>query len=206
MQYWHELVTFKSWEKLQELKAKKLEFVLIGGWACYLWAKSHKSKDIDVLVDLAELARLKAEFSLKKNTRLKKYEFSMDGISIDVYVLFYSKFVLPAEYVVKNTVMLDGFRVPKPEVLLLLKQQAELERKHSEKGLKDRIDIIDLLVKSNFDFEKYLNIVEEFGLLEYWKRLVEIVNSFREASYLGMGIQELKREKKRIIAALKAKR
>lgn len=204
MQYWNELVTSKSWEKLRELKAKKLEFVLIGGWACYLWAKSHKSKDIDILVDLTELARLKAEFSLKKNTRLKKYEFSMDDISVDVYVLFYSKFVLPVEYIAKNTVMVRGFRVPKPEILLLLKQQAELERKHSEKGLKDRIDIMDLLVKSDFDFESYLNIVKEFGLSEYWKRLVEIVNSFKEASYLGIGIQELKREKKRVLAALKA--
>jgi len=205
MQYWNELVTLKSWEKLQELKAKKLEFVLIGGWACYLWAKSHKSKDVDILVDLTELARLKANFQLKKNTRLKKYEFSMDGISVDVYVLFYSKFVLPAEYVAKNTVMVEGFRVPRPEILLLLKQQAEFERKHSEKGFKDRIDIMDLLLKSDFDFESYLNIVKEFGLLEYWKRLVEIVSSFREAPYLGMAIQDLKKEKKRILTALKAK-
>ena len=49
MEYWNELITQKSWDVLQKLK--KINFVLIGGWASYLWTSSHKSKDIDIIVD-----------------------------------------------------------------------------------------------------------------------------------------------------------
>ena len=57
MTYWHELITEKSWQLLQELKGK-FRFKLIGGWAVYLLTKAQKSKDIDIIVDIAELQKV----------------------------------------------------------------------------------------------------------------------------------------------------
>jgi len=57
MQFYHNLITEKSFEHLKGFK-KKYNFVLIGGWAVYLYSKSLKSKDIDIIVDYDELAKM----------------------------------------------------------------------------------------------------------------------------------------------------
>ena len=54
MEYYHDLVTQKSWEELQQLR-KIIDFVLIGGWATYLYTKTLKSKDIDIIKTLSTL-------------------------------------------------------------------------------------------------------------------------------------------------------
>ncbi len=204
MQYWNEVITERSWNKLQELKRMKLKFILIGGWACYLWTKAQKSKDIDIIVDLEELYKFKGMFSLRKNPRLKRYEAVVDGVDIDIYVPHYSKLALPVKFIIKESTMFEGFDVCKPEALLILKQQAEFARKNSEKGLKDRIDIMGLLIKTDFDFAKYLNIVKEFHLEHFRKRLIEIVSSFREYSYLNMSWQKLRKERQKILSNIKS--
>lgn len=79
MQYYHKLVTDKSYQFLQNLK-RSYEFVLIGGWAVYLYTQALKSKDIDIIVDYKELAKLKENFDVFKNDRLKKYEIKTGGI------------------------------------------------------------------------------------------------------------------------------
>ena len=43
-EFWSEVVTRASWEKMQEL-SKNYDFIVIGGWSAYLWTKMHKSKD-----------------------------------------------------------------------------------------------------------------------------------------------------------------
>ena len=73
MEYWSTIITQKSWEILQQIKPK-IDFVLIGGWATYLWTRAHKSKDIDIVIDFDELAKLRKKYSVKKNDNLKKYE------------------------------------------------------------------------------------------------------------------------------------
>ena len=50
MAYYHDIITQKSWEELKTLN-KKVKFVLIGGWATYLYTKELKSKDIDILIN-----------------------------------------------------------------------------------------------------------------------------------------------------------
>ena len=87
MEYWNIIITEKSWRILQKIR-KEINFVLIGGWAAYLWTKSHKSKDIDIVVDFKELYNLKFNYNLKKNDALKKYEITVDEVDIDIYVPF----------------------------------------------------------------------------------------------------------------------
>src|SRR3989338_3030601 len=93
MEYWHDLITEKSWKLLQQLRGK-FRFVLIGGWAVYLLARTQKSKDIDVIVDIETLQKLKGGYDLRKNDDLRKYEIKADDVDVDIYVPFYSKLAI----------------------------------------------------------------------------------------------------------------
>ncbi|HLD43426.1 MAG TPA: hypothetical protein VJB08_05585, partial [Candidatus Nanoarchaeia archaeon] len=145
MEYWNTLITEKSWNVLKELN-KKIKFTLIGGWAAYLWSHSHKSKDIDIVVEFGELEKIKKAYKLKKNDNLRKYEITIDEIDVDIYVPYYSRLAVPAEDIRKYAEKIENFNVVKPEILLILKQAAEYDRQESEKGLKDRIDIMGILL------------------------------------------------------------
>src|SRR3989338_1584014 len=203
MPYWNELITEKSWEMIQELQKKKIKFVLIGGWAARLYTKAQKSRDIDIIVDFEELSKLKQLFDLSKNERLHKYEFHMGEIDIDVYVGHFSKLSVPVEEAAKKTRRMEGFSVVEPEALLILKQGAELARKESEKGFKDRLDIMNLLLNAEIDFAEYNNMLQKYNIPHLKQRLVEIVQGFREGKYLDMNPAELKRSRQALLEKIK---
>src|SRR3989304_5263640 len=93
MAYYHELVTQKSWEELQKLK-KLVDFVLIGGWATYLYTKGLKSKDIylphfsqigipiEVLVDKAKSVEGFAVLEINYLVALKIFALQQRGRSL----------------------------------------------------------------------------------------------------------------------------
>ena len=116
MEFWNSLLTEKSWEILHELR-KKYEFVLIGGWAIYLLTKQHKSKDIDIVVSINELQKLKQE-NLIKNDRLRKYGIKSGDVDIDIYVEHFSELAIPTDYVKRHSIKIEGFNVVLPEILL----------------------------------------------------------------------------------------
>jgi len=185
MEFWNDIATENSWKVLIRMR-KEFDFILIGGWACYLLTRAIKSRDIDIIVDFETLEKLRRKYSLKKTGFLRKYEMVMDETSVDVYVTFYSRFPLPPEELQK-TIGAEGFRLPRPEVLLILKQSAELERKDSAKGQKDRIDIMNLLLNSGIDMASYDGLLKKYGLGNYMERLKRIVRESRkEFSYLGI--------------------
>ena len=200
MEFWNSLLTEKSWNILQDLK-KKFDFVLIGGWANYLWTKTHKSKDIDIIIDLKTLYILKENYRLIKNDRLKKYEIKIDDIDIDIYVPHYSKLSLPVEFIQKNVTVVEGFKVIIPEVLLILKQGAELDRGHSIKGQKDRIDIMTLLFYSDIDFKKYKEILKIYHL-DYLNELKRIIKIFKDLKHLNANVKNFKKKKEEILKKL----
>jgi len=200
MEFWNSLLTEKSWNILQDLK-KKFDFVLIGGWANYLWTKTHKSKDIDIIIDLKTLYILKENYRLIKNDRLKKYEIKIDDIDIDIYVPHYSKLSLPVEFIQKNATVVEGFKVIIPEVLLILKQGAELDRGHSIKGQKDRIDIMTLLFYSDIDFKKYKEILKIYHL-DYLNELKRIIKIFKDLKHLNANVKNFKKKKEEILKKL----
>lgn len=200
MEFWNDIAIDRSFKILQELR-REFDFVLIGGWAVYFLTKAIKSKDIDIIVDFKDLTRLKIKMNIQKNDFLKKYEGEVEGVSIDIYVPYYSEFVVPPEEILKNTVRVESFRIPKPAILLILKQQAELQRKNSVKGQKDRVDIICLAKSGKVNWKHYKQLVKKFGVEEYEKRLLEIVRSARvEFEYLGIkNLREVRKMKDRII-------
>jgi len=203
MEFWHDALVEKSWKVLQELR-KRYEFILLGGWAVYLYTKALKSKDIDLIVDYSTLGRMGRELPLKKNERLKKYELLVNDVEVDVYVPYFSYLGIPVEDVVANVRVLEGFKVPTPEVLLILKQTAEIERAGSVKGLKDRIDILALLIYSEIELNHYLSLVDKYSLSSYRDRLMYLVETAdREFKELGItNPRHIKQLKKKILAGI----
>lgn len=193
MEFWNELLTEKSFTLLKELTTKKFRFILIGGWAVYLLTKTHKSKDIDIILpDFTSLEYLKKHYTLKKNDTLKKYEITFGEIDLDIYVPFYSKLTLPVEEIIKYTTTIENIEVVIPEVLLILKQGAEKERSHSVKGMKDRVDIVILLLFSDVNIARYKELVKKYKLQGYQEQLKRILVQFKELKYLNLNPREFK--------------
>lgn len=206
MEFWNEIIIDKSFKVLQELK-KRFDFVLIGGWAVYFLTRAIKSKDIDLIVDFENLMKMKSVLELKKTDFLKKYEGEIEGISIEIYVPYYSEFAVPVEEILKNVIVVENFKIPKPEILLILKQQAEMQRRESVKGQKDRIDIISLLMNEKINWKDYKVLVKKFGIKEYEERLKEIVRTAKtEFEYLGIkDLRKIKKFKDKILKNLAGK-
>ena len=100
----------------------------------------------------------------------------------------------------------EGFKTPKPEPLLVLKQQAYLERIDSIKGLKDRVDIMSLLINGVVDIDEYEKLIDRYGISHYKDELEKIVrNSKEEFRYLGIdNPREIKKLKKELLDLLKS--
>ena len=203
-EFWHEVLTRASWEMLKEL-SKKYEFVLIGGWAVFLWTGRLKSKDIDVVVDFKALEQMREEFALVKNERLRKYEVSFEKFDIDVYVPFYSRLALPLEEL--KVVKLQGIRTVSAEELLILKQGAERARRGSVKARKDAIDILALLLYSGFDWERHAKLLRKHELEDYAGELGKVVKGFdmRDLKYLDMNFKQFRDWQKGFLARLRSK-
>ncbi len=193
MEFWHSELVERSWNLLQQLR-KRYEFTLVGGWAVYLYTRALKSKDIDLVVDYGVLEGLARDFPLKKNVRLRKYELSLGGVEIDIYVPFFSVLGIPVEEVAAHVTILEGFRVPRPEVLLILKQAVELGRAGTVKGFKDRLDILFLLIHAPIDWDGYRVLVMKHSLDGYPDRLVEILET-AEKEFVELGIASPRRIK-----------
>ena len=203
MDFWNSTLTEKSWKVLQELKQKKFSFILIGGWAAYLWTKLHKSKDIDiVLKDFKDLDYLKNNYNLVKNDHLKKYEIKFEEIDLDIYVPFFSKLAIPPEELKDHSSIIENLEVVSPEALLVLKQGAEYDRKDSVKGEKDRVDILTLLFYTDINLEEYFNLLKKYKLEHFYGRLKNIILNFKEINYLDMNPRQFKLKKEEIIKKL----
>ncbi|MEM4335407.1 MAG: hypothetical protein QXL47_04730 [Candidatus Anstonellales archaeon] len=203
-EFWSEMVTRKSFEKLLEL-TKDYPVVVIGGWAVYLWTKIHKSKDIALVVDYDTLLAMRGRYSVEKNERLKKYEIKMEGFDVDLYLPSYSKLAVPVEVILENVSSVEGIKVPSPEVLLILKQCAEIERRGSIKGKKDLIDIATLLMNCEFDVKKYRSILKKQKIEYFEDELFREINSLtdRDMVYLGVNLKEFTKWKRNFFEKFK---
>lgn len=196
LQYWDDIITQQSWNELQTFN-KKYNFVLIGGWAVYLYSKTLKSKDIDVAVNFDTLAQFKKDFNVRKNERLKKYEIKERNFDIDIYVEHYSNPGLPAEAILENAVGKDGFTVPVKEMLLILKQETLKKRQGSIKGEKDKIDIISLL-QEPIDSAEYEKLASLYNRKNLKDELIHLLNRTVEVKELGLNKQKMAQLKRRV--------
>lgn len=201
MEFYHEIITEKSFKILQDLK-RQFDFILIGGWAVFLYARTLKSKDIDIIVDYNQLAKLKRTLDVSKNERLKKYEAKIEEVDIDIYLPHYSNIGFPIEEIKNYFQSVEGFKVPLPEVLLILKTYVWSQRKNTPKGKKDLIDIFSILSKDIIDWEKYKRLIEKYNLAEIDQQLKEIILSTKSISELNLLNHQMSRLKKKILSKL----
>src|SRR3989344_3153924 len=166
-QFYHDIITEKSFLFLAELR-KKYRFILIGGWAVYLYTKALKSKDIDIIIEFDQLSLFSKKYALNKNIRLKKYEARHDEVQIDIYLPHYSEIGLPVEILLQKTRVLAGFTVVLPEYLLVLKLVTLAARGRSAKGRKDFLDLVSLIQADLTPFETALTIVRKHRLESAW--------------------------------------
>ena len=197
MPFYHNLITEKSWKTLQELK-KKYEFILIGGWAVFIYTNGLKSKDIDFICDYEELEKLRQDYDLIKNQRLSKYEIKQDNTDIDIYLPFFSDLGIPCDEIQKNTIKRAGFIVPKIEILMILKQHAFRDRIGSIKGEKDKIDIISML-QQDFNFDFYLKILKKQNKQNFINDLRKIFEITTEIPELNLNQHQFSKLKKSIL-------
>lgn len=190
---WREDVVDRSWTVLIHLRELS-RLVLIGGWAVYFWTRKLKSRDIDLCVDQDNFYKLQGELQkenvfVTRNPRLRKYEAKFGDVEVDIYTPFQSNLVVPVRELFNNRwfANIEGHDVAVPEVLLLLKSQAAKERWTSEKGLKDRVDLLSLLLHSGWEPEFLKELVQRFDpAMELMKVLVRAVKESRsEYGYIG---------------------
>ena len=199
MEFWNDICIMKSWNILKILN-KELNFIVIGGWAIYIWTNAIKSKDIEViLADWNDLEKIKEKYEPKKNERLKKYEIVVSEIDVDIYLPYYSQMPIPCDQLIKMSTIKEGFKVLKPEALLILKQQALIDREDTIKGQKDKIDILSLLLSKTVDFKEYWQLLQKHILKSFKNELKKIIKlSKDEFSYLNITnprkIKQLKEE------------
>lgn len=199
MSFYHDLITEKSWQWLKELR-KEYDFILIGGWAVFLYTQGLKSKDIDLVLDYQELEKIRKKFEVSKNERLKKYKARREEVEIDIYLPFYSNPGLPAEDLKKFVISLQGFKTVEVEVLSILKQKALSERKESVKGRKDLIDLVSLFRLSDFDWQKYKEIVLSYDLSELTRESRGLIKRTVSLEEIGLNVYQMARLKKKILS------
>lgn len=201
MNFYHNLITQKSWQVLQNLR-KKYQFILIGGWAVFLYTKALKSKDIDLVAEHEDLEKLREEFEVSKNVRLKKYEARAEEVEIDIYVPFYSNPGIPAEDLKQYATRIEGFCVPGAEILAILKMRALVQRSATPKGRKDLIDILSLFKLVEFDFSKLQSVFAKYNLDELANAAKKMILQTGEVGELGLNTHKMARLKKRILPLL----
>jgi len=195
---WRDEVVERSWRVLGELRGFA-DFVLIGGWGVYFWAKKLESRVIDVDIDQENFFRLQSGLTqrghaLKRNVRLLKFEALINDVEVDIYTPFMSKLVVPCSDVFERKLysVIEGFKVAVPEVLLLLKAQAAQDRWHAEKGLKDRVDIISLLKFADVKLDMLKQLLREYDTQHKLRDAITraISESRIEYRYLGLAYEK----------------
>jgi hypothetical protein len=207
---WREDVVDRSWTILLHLREFS-KFVLIGGWAVYFWTRKLKSRDIDLCIDQQDFYALQSELQkenvfVSRNPRLRKYEARFGDVEVDIYTPFQSNLLVPVGALFTNRwfTNIEGYDVAVPEVLILLKSQAAKERWGSEKGIKDRADLLSLLLYSDWKPNFLKELAEDFDpKREVVNVLLRAVKESRvEYEYLGIRYEREGRKLRRIAEQL----
>ena len=141
------------WQGIAELSSEFGERpIFIGGVAVWLHlaAKSLAEKlgefshDGDLLLSLGDFADLRDLYEVEPNRRLGKNQIRKHGIEFDVYVERNYDLVVPYADAMAESVVIQNVRVVSIEHLFVLKLEASIDRRGSEKGAKDERDLIRL--------------------------------------------------------------
>ncbi len=167
LEFWNSDITNKSWEMLLDF-SKKYDFILIGGWAIYLYSHLQKSRDIDIITSYESFSILSNSYTVQKNDILRRYEIRLNDFDVDIYLPYFSRLALPLSDIIESySTLVENIKVPIPEALLSLKLGAFSNRYNSIKGDKDRLDLVGLLSVVDIDMSILRNIFIKYNLRNY---------------------------------------
>ena len=108
----------------------------------------------------------------------------------------------------KLSTKVQGITTIPLEVLLILKQAAEIERRNSVKGQKDSIDIITILIHGGIELNKYLELLEKYNLRFYVNEIIYVIKNFntKHIDYFDINLKKFVDWKKNYLERLKALR
>jgi len=191
---WRDEIVEKSWQVLGELK-DLADFILIGGWAIYLWTRKLKSRDIDIYIDQKNFYKLQSEllqrdYALKRNVRLMKFEALIGDVEVDIYTPFMSHLAVPCLDVFNQKLysLIEHYKVAIPEALLLLKAQAAQQRWHAERGVKDRVDIISLLKFTDIKRDLLKQMLRKYDKQHTLRGVIKRATSESRIEYKFLGL------------------
>ncbi len=201
MEFWNSEITNKSWEMLIDF-SRKYDFILIGGWAIYLYSQLQKSRDIDIIVSYESFSVISNDYPVKKNMSLKKYEIKFKDFDVDIYLPHFSILsVPPSDILDLYSTVVANIKVPTIETLLTLKLGAYSDRLNSIKGDKDSLDIVGLLSKADINMEELKSIFRKYNLYHFSDHLKNAILRFdhRLLPYLNLNENSFSKLKKRLL-------
>lgn len=203
MEFWNSDITGESGNQLISL-SKKYKFVLIGGWAIYMYTKLQKSRDIDMVVDYVQTRPLFADFQMRNNPSLRKYEIKFQKFNVDVYTPFYSRLSVSPQDLLNNYRVIENIMVPRVEEMLILKPGAFYDRKSSIKGQKDRVDIAGLVFYSTVDYSRLRVLLNQYKKESYMDLLLDAVGNIDRhlLPYLNLNESTYSKIRKRTLDAI----
>lgn len=208
MELWNEQAVEKSEKTLKQLR-EIADFVLIGGWAVYLWTKAVKSIDIDIYMNFDDFFSAQSKLAERGiftvfNRNLKKYSTKIDEIEIDIYTPDQCDLLVPCKdvFASKWFEVIEGLKVIKVEPLLLLKLSAELNRKEKLKGFKDRVDILALIRQLEVDLKFLRSLFDKYKAAELKSRLLDIIKDSSEEYNYALQEKAIPSKLKKIKAEL----
>ena len=181
-QFWNEEQTSKSRALLNKLSSE-VDFVLIGGWAVFMYTKQQMSLDLDIAIGYDALAYFRKYGINDYNGFSIKYSV-INGVYVDLFIEGFSDkdLPVPVKEILSNYNNIEGIKVVEKELLLLLKLWGYY-RSDQHKIRKDILDVIALLLYANIDFAKLKGYIEKYSipkrrsinvLLEYIDKVTQV--------------------------------
>ena len=174
-EFYNDNETSKSLDVLNGL-AKKVDFVLIGGWAVNFYVNMQKSKDVDIAIDTEQLPYFK-KYGIQDYGEIGIKYSLIDGTYVDLFIegVADEDITIPVKKILATTNVIRGIKVVDESILLLLKMGGYF-REERDKQRKDVIDVVTLLFYGRVNLRTVKKYVEEYkidkrkgfgGVLEY---------------------------------------
>ncbi|MEM3208947.1 MAG: hypothetical protein QXE33_03440 [Candidatus Micrarchaeaceae archaeon] len=162
-QFWNEEQVKRSRELLNAI-AGAVDFVLIGGWAVFMYTRQQMSLDLDIAIGYESLEYFR-KYGIKDYKNISIKYSVIDGTYVDLFIEDFSdrELPFPVRVILNNYTTIEGIKVVNKELLLLLKLWGYL-RADQQKIRKDILDVLALLLYGDIDLEKFKNYIEEYDI------------------------------------------
>lgn len=192
-QFYSERVN-SSMDVLNEL-SKRIDFVLIGGWAVYLYVNTQKSMDIDIALDYKHLDYFN-KYGISNYPNININYTVINGVVVDIFLPEFSDKDLPFKVndILSNYAKIRNIKVVDKEMLLLLKVWGYFSNDRT-KLQKDVIDVVSLLFYGEVNLAKVKSLIKTNKLER--KRTTDVILEYLDkgktlSDFISGDVQEYK--------------